>query len=184
VDVGGERTRYRLLETTRVYALEKLTASGEFDPVARRHAGYFRDLVERAETEWETRPTAEWLAAYGRRIDNVRAALDWALSPGGDAAIGVALTVATVPLWISLLLMTECCTRISRALASLGPRVPPDAQRDMRLWLALGQGLLHTTGIGSPEMCSVRSTRGSPRASTRPICRRPRRCWRSWRKAT
>ena len=74
------------------------TESGELDAVARRHAEYYRDLFERAETEWETRPTAEWLADYGRQIDNLRAALDWAFSPGGDASIGVALTAAAVPL--------------------------------------------------------------------------------------
>ena len=74
-------TRYRLLETTRAYALEKLAESGELEQVARRHAEYYRDLFERAEAEWETRPTAEWLAEYGRQIDNVRAALDWAFSP-------------------------------------------------------------------------------------------------------
>ncbi len=76
--------------------------------VARRHAEYFRDLFERAETEWETRPATEWLTAYGRQIDNVRTALDWASSPGGDTELGVALTIAAVPLWRLLSLMEEC----------------------------------------------------------------------------
>ena len=52
--------------------------------------------------EAEARPMAEWLALYRPRIDNLRAALDWAFSPGGDAAIGVALTAAAVPLWMHL----------------------------------------------------------------------------------
>ena len=68
-------------------ALEKLQESGELEQFKRRHAEYYRDLFERAEAEWETRPTAEWLAAYGREIDNVRAALDWAFSPDGDTAV-------------------------------------------------------------------------------------------------
>ncbi len=72
VEIAGAVTRYRLLETTRAYALEKLAESGELDRVARRHAEYYRDLFERAEAELETRPTAEWLAVYGRQIDNVR----------------------------------------------------------------------------------------------------------------
>src|SRR5881396_1357103 len=58
---GELSMQYRLLETTRAYALEKLTESGESQPVARRHAEYYRDLLERAEAEWEIRPTAEWL---------------------------------------------------------------------------------------------------------------------------
>jgi hypothetical protein len=74
--IGGSLTRYRLLETTRAYALEKLAQNGELDAVARRHAEFYRDLFERAETEWETRPSAEWLADYGWRLDNLRAALD------------------------------------------------------------------------------------------------------------
>jgi hypothetical protein len=58
-DIGGSLTRYRLLDTTRAYALEKLVQNGELDAIARRHAEFYRDLFERAETEWETRPTAE-----------------------------------------------------------------------------------------------------------------------------
>src|SRR3984893_1864295 len=82
-DLGGATGWYRLLETTRAYALEKLTQSGEFEQVARRHAEYYRDLFERAEVELQTRPASEWLAAYGRPVDNLRAALDWAFSPAG-----------------------------------------------------------------------------------------------------
>src|SRR5262249_38265751 len=98
-DVGRVVVCYRLLETTRVYGLAELKESGESELFARRHAEYIRDLFERAETEWETRPATEWLTAYGRQIDNVRTALDWASSPGGDPELGVALTIAAVPLW-------------------------------------------------------------------------------------
>src|SRR5207253_3519106 len=52
---GELSMQYRLLETTRAYAFEKLTESGESQPVARRHAEYYRDLLERAEAEWEIR---------------------------------------------------------------------------------------------------------------------------------
>ena len=111
--------RYRLLETTRAYAREKLAESGELGQVARAQAEHLRHLFERAETEWETRPTVEWLAHHGRRIDDLRAALDWSFSPQGDTSIGVALTVASVPLWLQLSLMEECRGRVERALASL-----------------------------------------------------------------
>src|SRR6202035_5120735 len=47
-DLGGATGWYRLLETTRAYALEKLAQSGEFEQVARRHAKYYWDLYERA----------------------------------------------------------------------------------------------------------------------------------------
>ena len=99
-DMDGPEPRYRLLETTRAYALEKLADTGERDEIARRHAEYYRQLLHRAAVESVKRPAAEWLAAYGPDIDNVRAALDWAYSPGGDPSVGVALTIASVPLWL------------------------------------------------------------------------------------
>jgi predicted ATPase len=96
-EVDGTTARYRLLDTTRAYALEKLTESGEYGPVARRLAEYGRDVLERTETRFERRPSDEQATDY-RLIDNLRAALDWAFSPDGDASIGVALTTAAVPL--------------------------------------------------------------------------------------
>src|SRR5260221_13949970 len=77
-DISSDVTYHRLLDTTRAYALEKLSESGDTERVRALHAEYYRDLFERAETEWEQRPAAEWLAEYGRQIDNLRAALDWA----------------------------------------------------------------------------------------------------------
>ena len=47
-DVGGAAPCYRLLGTTRAYALEKLSDSGELDQVERRHAAYLRHLGRRA----------------------------------------------------------------------------------------------------------------------------------------
>jgi predicted ATPase len=145
-DHADAMTRYRLLETTRAYAREKLGESGEFESVARRHAEYHRDLFELAEAEWETRPPAKWQAAYGRCIDDVRAALDWAFSPGGDVATGVALAVRSVPLWFQLSLLDECGRRVERALASLGRESSRDARSEMKLNAALGTSLLISRG--------------------------------------
>jgi predicted ATPase len=148
-DLGGGTGWYRLLETTRAYALEKLTQGGEFEQVARRHAEYCRDLFERAEAELQTRPASEWLAAYGRRIDNLRAALDWAFSPTGEASIGVALTAAAVPLWMHLSLMEECRGRVERALAAIAAGAARNERREMQLHAALAQSLMYTRGAVS-----------------------------------
>ncbi|HEY2537983.1 MAG TPA: winged helix-turn-helix domain-containing protein, partial [Stellaceae bacterium] len=144
-DLGGATGRYRLLDTTRAYAFEKLAESGELGAVARRHAEYHRGLFERAETEWDTRPTAEWLADYGRQIDDLRAALDWAFSPNGDLTIGVALTVAAVPLWFQLSLVDECLGWVERALAALDMAPGPDERRRMQLYAALGWLQMYAT---------------------------------------
>jgi predicted ATPase/DNA-binding winged helix-turn-helix (wHTH) protein len=151
-DVGGPILHYRLLETTRAYAREKLIESAELDDAARRHAEYFRDLFDRAETEFETRPNAEWLPAYRPHIDDLRAALDWAFSPSGDVGVGVALTAATVPLWTRLSLLTEFRARVEQAIAGLGRQVPSDSRRDMRLYLALGHAILHSHASAGQEM--------------------------------
>ena len=143
-DLVGARTVYRLLETTRAYALEKLAESAEIDALARRHAEYYRDLFARAETEWQTRPTVDWLAAYGRELDNVRAALDWAFSPHGDPLVGVALTTSAAPLWFQLSLVDECRSRVERALAVCEPASGPGVRHDMQLHAALGWSLMYT----------------------------------------
>src|SRR6266446_5442658 len=151
-DVSGAIVLYRLLETTRAYAREKLIESAEFDHVARRHAEYYRDLFQHADAELETRPTTEWLSVYRPHIDDLRAALDWAFSRSGDVGVGVALAAATVPLWTHLSLLTECRARVEQAIAALGRQVPSDLRRDMRLYLALGHAIMHTRGSGGPEM--------------------------------
>ena len=146
VDVGGVMVRYRPPETIRAYALQRLIESGEREQIARRHAEYHLGLFERAEAEAETRPMAEWLAEYRPRIDNLRAALDWAFSPGGNAAIGVALTAASVPLWVDLSMMAECRRHVERAIARLDLVSELDPRQEMHLQAALGVSLNYTTG--------------------------------------
>jgi predicted ATPase len=138
--------RYWLLETTRAYAREKLTENGELEHTAGRHANFYLNLCGQAETEWETCPAGEWLAAYGREIGNVRTALDWAYSPGGDESIGVALTAASVPLWFQLSLIDECRRRVEQALSRLEPAPYSGTRREMELYAALGASLLYTKG--------------------------------------
>jgi len=145
-DVGSAAVHYQLLETTRAYAREKLAEHGELEQTGRRHAEYYRDLCGQAEAEWMTRPAAEWLADYGRQIGNVRAALDWAFSPCGDASIGVALTAAAVPLWCQLSLLDECRRRVEQALCHIAPGSNRDMRCQMQLETALGLSLFHTKG--------------------------------------
>jgi predicted ATPase/DNA-binding winged helix-turn-helix (wHTH) protein len=145
-EVEGTLARYRLLDTMRAYALEKLDDSSERERLARRHAEFYRDLFEGLESEWEKRPAAEWLDAYRYHIDNLRAALDWAFSPEGDASIGVALTATAAPLWMRSSLLDECRGRVERAIAALGPGAGRDARDEMKLHAALGASLIYAKG--------------------------------------
>ncbi len=108
IDPIGAARRYYLLETTRVYARDKLEVGGELREFSRRHAKYLVELFVRAEAEWETRPTDEWIAVYSQHIDDLRAAIAWAFSPHGDPEIGSALATAALPLWLQLSLLEEC----------------------------------------------------------------------------
>jgi len=156
VEIADGDAQYRLLETTRVYALEKLADSGELDQVARRHAQHYQGVFERAEAEWD-RPTLEWLAVYGGHIDNVRTALDWAFSPSGDGSIGVALTTSALPLWFHQSLLLECRGRVERALASLAERPGRDRRREMQLRTALLVALMETRGA-TPDAIAAWTT--------------------------
>jgi predicted ATPase len=136
-----------LLETIHAFALEKLVESGEMELISRRHAEYHQSLFERAEFEWEARPAHEWLAEYGPKIDDLRAALDWAFSPVGDPSPGVALTVAAVPLWMQLSLFQECRNRVERALSALDASAGRDQRLEMKLRVALATSTLYTRGL-------------------------------------
>jgi predicted ATPase len=150
VDASGAQPRFRLLDTTRAYTVEKIDASGERKQLARRHAEYYRNLFERAEGEAAARPADEWLAEYAREIDNLRAALDWAFSQDGDGSVGVRLTAAAVPLWRYLSLLEECRSRAQQALGALGTGGTRDPRKEMRLHAALG-----TSTPKAPEMAEA-----------------------------
>ncbi|BDG70490.1 ATP-binding protein [Roseomonas fluvialis] len=146
MEAGELGVTYRLLDTTRAYARERLDERGEAAIVAQLHAAFHRALFEQAAAEWETRPTAQWLGTYARRVDELRAALIWAFGPDGDPGLGVALTVAAVPLWFQLSLVDEGIAWAERALDALGPGQPVDDRRRMQLYAALGWTQMYAIG--------------------------------------
>src|SRR5262249_44155455 len=144
-DLRGEDSRFRLLDTTRAYALEKLRSAGEHREAARRHAEYFRSIFVQAEAQDASFPQADWLTRYGWHMGNVRAGLAWAFSAGGGLQIGAALTAAAVPLWVRLSLFGECRERTELALAKLDGGVASNGLR-MQLSAALGWSLMYGQG--------------------------------------
>jgi predicted ATPase/DNA-binding winged helix-turn-helix (wHTH) protein len=96
VHASERKMLYRLLETSRAYALEKLADADDRSDVRRRHAqlccAWRRFAPGRA-----LQPTDDWLAANSYKIDDIRAALDWCLGPGGDAALAMRLSALLVP---------------------------------------------------------------------------------------
>jgi predicted ATPase/DNA-binding winged helix-turn-helix (wHTH) protein len=145
-DITGDVYYFHLLETTRAYALDRLAQDLGAEQVRRRHAKYYCDLFAPAELERQSRPQPEWIACYGRHLDNVRSALDWAFSSNGDPQLGVALTAAAAPLWIQLSLLGECRERVERALASLDNESETADRLRMQLSATLGWALMYGVG--------------------------------------
>lgn len=137
---------YRLLDTTRAYALEKLRGAGEHREAARCHAEYFRQTLIRAEIDSNSLPEADWQKRYGRHIGNVRAGLEWAFSADGDSQIGAALSAAAVPLWVHLSLFGECRERTELALTKLDDGAGGATR--LRMQLSAGHGWSPMYGQG------------------------------------
>jgi len=135
---------YRLLDTTRAYALEKLRGAGEHLDAARRHAEYFREALIQAESN--SLPQVNWERRYSRHLGDVRAGLEWAFSADGDLQIGLALTAAAVPLLVYLSLFSECRERTKLALEHLDDRAIGATRLRMQLSAALGWSLTYSQG--------------------------------------
>jgi len=124
VDSRGRDARYRLLETVRQYAAEKLLAAGEAPEIRGRHLGFFSRLAEEAGTHAWRPEELEWLARLDADLDNLRAALSWALDPAGGAPRDAALRLAA-PLkefWRLRCHYVEAHGWLEKALARADPR--------------------------------------------------------------
>ena len=71
-------TRYRLLETIRQYALERLDESGDTDAIRRRHAQWCARLVADAAVGSHGPDEPQWVTRLDRELENLRAAVTWA----------------------------------------------------------------------------------------------------------
>jgi len=128
---------YSLLETIRAYALGRLAESGAFTRAARRHAEYFLKVLGNLENDVRTMSSDQHWVTFRRWADEIHAALEWAFSAEGDPAIGVALTIAAVPLWSELSRHSAARRHVEQALQ----HAETGSDQEMRLRIALGQSL-------------------------------------------
>lgn len=118
--LSGSEQRYRLLESTRQYAHELLEKSGELDPMHVRHATWFLEFAKRAESVRDSTPTKAWLSSVDPELDNLRAALDWALAEKNDVELGAALAASLCEYWLDAGYEAEGRPRVEAALALAG----------------------------------------------------------------
>lgn len=131
-DLTAEETRYRLLETTRQYSLEKFRETGERGR-RRLLAEYLVRFFSEATASWPTLSTAKWMSSYEPEIENLRAALEWAFGPDGDKSIGMELTGFSLRIWDELSLLPERERWFRTAILAVGEDTP--AAVSARLWL-------------------------------------------------
>jgi predicted ATPase/DNA-binding winged helix-turn-helix (wHTH) protein len=144
-EARGTAMRYRMLDTTRVYALRKLIECGEAVAAASRHASHYRSVLERAALPASGTDKDRTVIQQAELLGNVRAALDWSLSDDGDVEVGTALAAAAAPLLLEMSLLSECRTWMAKAIASLDEAMR-GTRREMELQASLGQALTFTSG--------------------------------------
>jgi len=141
----GAMVRYRLLDTTRAYALDIGMAAAEAADLAGRHAIYYRRWLEQSRPEWATLTTGTERAPHFAGLNNARKALEWCFGGGGDPSIGVGLAAAAAPVFLAMSLLPECHRWSERALGALD-----DARRggaeEMQLQASLGFSLMYMSG--------------------------------------
>jgi predicted ATPase/DNA-binding winged helix-turn-helix (wHTH) protein len=134
---GTRPPLYRLLETTRAFALAKLRDHNEEETFRHRHARYVLALLTVAERAWDTTRGDIWLARYARLIPEIRACVDWAFGARGDIEAGIAIAAASWPLWRELSLRVEGARHLERALALIGPQTPAQVAGQLRQGLGM-----------------------------------------------
>lgn len=87
IDSDGEEASFRLLETVRQYALERLQESGELEELRHRHMRWMREVAQNSEKFLRSQEQARSLAQFDNRRDNFRAALEWALETESEDAL-------------------------------------------------------------------------------------------------
>jgi tetratricopeptide (TPR) repeat protein len=133
---AGSEPRYRLLETGRAFALEQLANAGETADAVCRHAQAMLAVFERSWRERWTITTQAALERYGPDVDNLRAALDWAARPEGDADLLVALTGASSWVWKYVAQYREGVARFGAVAARVGPATPLELEARFHLGFA------------------------------------------------
>jgi predicted ATPase/DNA-binding winged helix-turn-helix (wHTH) protein len=124
---GGPRPRYRLLETTRSYALERLEEAGEMKPMQGRHAHAMLAVLERA----IKRRDIELLV---QEMNNIRTAFAWAAAAGDDRTALALATASSVVLAVEGF-VTEALDRLLKVEHLANATMPPALVAQYWQWL-------------------------------------------------
>src|SRR5713226_5531582 len=136
---------YRLLDTTRAYALEKLATSGEQDSIAERHASFSIQMLESNPVNlFDLEFTEAAANAVRDYLGNIRAALEWSFGSDGDGPKAIRLAAAASQLLLAMSLLLECRKWMERAIDRMAADCDPRDQMEILASLALS--LMFTAG--------------------------------------
>jgi predicted ATPase/class 3 adenylate cyclase len=136
-DPNDANSRFRMVETVRQYAKERLLESGGGDIVRDRHLDYYLALAEKAEPELVGARQVDWLRILAHEHDNLRSALEWSLGQA-QSSMGLRLCGALQRFWMTRGHVSEGREWCSRVLSAPGSS-PRSATRAKTL---NGAGLL------------------------------------------
>ena len=134
------RPRYRFLESTRAYAMEKLAEAGETNRWLKRHAQSTRAICEAAARQRDV----DWMWA---EMNNVRVAYAWAIGPGGDHSVAIALATLSAMVLAVGGLVDEAMQRLLQVEPLVDESTPPALASLFWQWLGRGglEGRLPTS---------------------------------------
>jgi non-specific serine/threonine protein kinase len=131
-----DQRRFRLLETIRQYAAEKLAASGGVQEAHSRHLDFFVQWAEKAKSQLVT-DQLTWLSRFEVEHDNLRAALEWSLGPDEDVGQGLRLAAACGRFWRLRAYLSEGRRRLAAVLALAEELEPTASHYQALFWEAL-----------------------------------------------
>jgi len=141
----GTAMRYRLLDTTRAYALDRSIDDSDRTALAARHADYYRRWLEQTGSKWPTLSDAAERALRQADLANVRAALEWCFGDGGATDIGIGLAAAASRFLWATSLLAESHRWAERAILALDEATRGTGE-EMHLQAALGMSLMFAHG--------------------------------------
>ncbi len=150
----GATTRYRMLETIRQYARERLIESDEAEPIAARHLEFFAAMAEQAAPELHGPAMVDWLDRLDSETENIGVALEWSLESDPDTAVRMCSSMLAY--WRVRAPSPDNQDRIVASVEvarrlEAGPPEPTTAQRIAAARL-LGQAAWTWSSVGRADM--------------------------------
>ena len=122
---AGGQIRYRLLESMRQYASEKLIERGEQETVASAHAAAYLTLAEELDRKHDETPDAVWCAQAAPELENWRAALTWSFGTHGNVVLGQRLACCSALHYTPYIGAAEGRRWVRTALERADEKTPP-----------------------------------------------------------